>query len=78
MFVGYTGVARIVQRTCEAMNEAGIEDPYDAEAVRVLGVIDLPTIQPRHPEPAGGLPLRETAVTTFKASPVVDLDGSPE
>jgi len=47
MFVGYTGVARIVQRTCEAMNEAGIEDPYDAEAVPVLGVIDLPTIQPR-------------------------------
>jgi benzoyl-CoA 2,3-dioxygenase component B len=45
MFVGYTGVARIVQRTCEAMNEAGIDDPYDAEAVRALGVIDLPTIQ---------------------------------
>ena len=45
MFVGYTGVQRIVQRTCEAMNEAGIEDPYDAEAVRALGVIDLPTIQ---------------------------------
>lgn len=45
MFVGYTGVQRIVQRTCEAMSEAGIEDPYDAEAVRALGVIDLPTIQ---------------------------------
>ncbi len=45
MFVGYTGVQRIVQRTCEAMRNAGIEDPYDAEAVRALGVIDLPTIQ---------------------------------
>ena len=45
MFVGYTGVQRIVQRTCEAMSEAGIEDPYDSDAVRRLGVIDLPTIQ---------------------------------
>ena len=45
MFVGYTGVRRIVQRTCEAMNEAGIDDPYDVEAIRSLGVIDLPTIQ---------------------------------
>jgi benzoyl-CoA 2,3-dioxygenase component B len=45
MFVGESGVTRIVQRTCEAMREAGIEDPYDVEAVRALGVIDLPTIQ---------------------------------
>lgn len=45
MFVGETGVGRTVQRTCEAMNEAGISDPYDIEAVRALGVIDLPTIQ---------------------------------
>jgi benzoyl-CoA 2,3-dioxygenase component B len=45
MFVGETGVTRIVQRTCEAMKEAGIEDPNDVEAVRRLGVIDLPTIQ---------------------------------
>ena len=45
MFVGYTGVQRIVQRTCQAMSEAGIEDPYDTDAVRPLGVIDLPTIQ---------------------------------
>ena len=45
MFVGETGVGRIVQRTCEAMKEAGIEDPYDIQAVRNLGVIDLPTIQ---------------------------------
>ena len=45
MFVGETGVGRIVQRTCEAMREAGIDDPNDIDAVRKLGVIDLPTIQ---------------------------------
>ena len=45
MFVGYTGVQRIIERTCEAMGEAGIEDPFEIEAVRDLGVIDLPTIQ---------------------------------
>src|ERR1041385_6699279 len=45
MFVGETGVQRIVQRTCEAMREAGIDDPTDVERVRALGVIDLPTLQ---------------------------------
>ena len=45
MFVGETGVTRVIQRTCEAMKEAGITDPYDIERVRKLGVIDLPTIQ---------------------------------
>ncbi len=45
MFVGETGVGRTVQRTCEAMNEAGITDPTDIDKVRDLGVIDLPTIQ---------------------------------
>ena len=45
MFVGETGVGRTIQKTCEAMKEAGIEDPFDIEAVRALGVIDLPTIQ---------------------------------
>ena len=45
MFVGETGVQRIVERTCEAMKEAGIEDPSDVERVRALGVIDLPTFQ---------------------------------
>jgi benzoyl-CoA 2,3-dioxygenase component B len=45
MFVGETGVGRIVERTCTAMKEAGIEDAYDIEAVRKRGVIDLPTIQ---------------------------------
>src|SRR5688572_2407925 len=45
MFVGETGISRVVQRTCEAMREAGIEDPDEIEKVRKLGVIDLPTIQ---------------------------------
>jgi benzoyl-CoA 2,3-dioxygenase component B len=42
MFVGETGVSRIIQRTCDVMKENGIEDPPD---VRALGVIDLQTIQ---------------------------------
>lgn len=45
MFVGATGVGRIVKRTAEAMRNADIEDPYEAEQVRSLGVIDLPLIQ---------------------------------
>jgi benzoyl-CoA 2,3-dioxygenase component B len=45
MFVGETGVGRVIQRTCEAMTEAGITDPNEVEAVRALGVIDLPTLQ---------------------------------
>jgi benzoyl-CoA 2,3-dioxygenase component B len=45
MFVGETGIGRTVQRTCEAMKAAGIEDPNDIAKVRALGVIDLPTIQ---------------------------------
>ena len=45
MFVGETGVGRIVERTCTAMKDAGIEDAYDIEAVRKLGAIDLPIIQ---------------------------------
>jgi benzoyl-CoA 2,3-dioxygenase component B len=45
MFVGETGVGRVITRTCEAMKEAGISDPYDRERIRALGVIDLPTIQ---------------------------------
>ncbi len=45
MFVGETGVGRVIERTCEAMKAAGIEDPNDINKVRALGVIDLPTIQ---------------------------------
>jgi benzoyl-CoA 2,3-dioxygenase component B len=42
MFVGETGVGRIIQRTCEVMKQNNIEDPSD---VRAQGVIDLQTIQ---------------------------------
>lgn len=45
MFVGDSGVQRVVERTVQAMRDAGIDDPYDQAAVRKLGVIDLPTIQ---------------------------------
>ena len=45
MFVGETGVGRTIQATVEAMNKAGITDPFDINKVRDLGVIDLPTIQ---------------------------------
>jgi benzoyl-CoA 2,3-dioxygenase component B len=42
MFVGESGVARIIQRSCEIMNELKTDDPA---ALRAAGVIDLPTIQ---------------------------------
>src|SRR5438093_392197 len=42
MFVGETGIGRIVQRTADVMAEYRIENP---DQVRDLGVIDLPTIQ---------------------------------
>lgn len=45
MFVGETGVGRVIQRTCEAMIAAGITDPTDIAKIRALGVIDLPTLQ---------------------------------
>jgi len=45
MFVGETGVGRAIEATCAAMKAAGIEDPYHVNAVRKLGVIDLPTMQ---------------------------------
>jgi benzoyl-CoA 2,3-epoxidase subunit B len=42
MFVGETGVSRIIQRTCELMTKHKVDDPAD---VRALGAIDLETIQ---------------------------------
>jgi len=45
MFVGENGVSRIIERTCQAMREAGITDPEDRGSVRALGVIDLPLLQ---------------------------------
>jgi benzoyl-CoA 2,3-dioxygenase component B len=47
MFIGQSGVGRIIERTCAAMRAAGIDDPEDIERVRAQGVIDLPTIQKR-------------------------------
>lgn len=42
MFVGESGVSRVIQRTCDAMNELKTDDP---QKLRAAGVIDLPTIQ---------------------------------
>ncbi|MEO8040261.1 MAG: benzoyl-CoA 2,3-epoxidase subunit BoxB, partial [Betaproteobacteria bacterium] len=42
MFVGESGIARILQRTCETMVQHQTQDPAQ---LRALGVIDLPTIQ---------------------------------
>src|SRR3954452_23327318 len=42
MFVGETGVLRVVDRTAQQMKEHDIERPDD---VRKLGLIDLPTMQ---------------------------------
>lgn len=42
MFVGESGVARVIQRTCEVMNQLKTDEP---DKVRAAGVIDLPTIQ---------------------------------
>src|SRR5215204_6078710 len=45
MFVGETGVGRVLKRTCESMKAAGVEDLNAIAKVPALGVIDLPTIQ---------------------------------
>jgi benzoyl-CoA 2,3-dioxygenase component B len=42
MFVGETGIRRMVQRTCEVMQELQTDEPA---RLRAVGVIDLPTIQ---------------------------------
>jgi benzoyl-CoA 2,3-dioxygenase component B len=42
MFVGETGVLRVVERTAQQMKEHKVESP---DAVRRLGLIDLPTVQ---------------------------------
>ena len=42
MFVGDTGIQRVVRRTLEVMAELRTDDP---EAIRRAGAIDLPTIQ---------------------------------
>jgi len=42
MFVGESGVSRVVQRTCQVMNDLKTDDPVK---VRAAGAIDLGTIQ---------------------------------
>lgn len=42
MFVGESGISRVIQRTCQMMNELKTDDPAK---LRAAGVIDLPTIQ---------------------------------
>jgi benzoyl-CoA 2,3-dioxygenase component B len=42
MFVGATGIARVIRRSLEVMGELGTDDP---SAVRRAGAIDLPTVQ---------------------------------
>jgi benzoyl-CoA 2,3-dioxygenase component B len=42
MFVGESGVGRVIQRTCDVMNQLKTDD---VAKIRAQGVIDLPTIQ---------------------------------
>ena len=42
MFIGETGVGRVIQRSCEVMSELGTDDP---ERVRAAGAVDMPTLQ---------------------------------
>ncbi|MGO9497053.1 MAG: hypothetical protein ACLQA5_10175, partial [Solirubrobacteraceae bacterium] len=43
MYVGESGVARVIQRTCEVMAQHKTDDPT---RVRALGVVDLLPITP--------------------------------
>jgi benzoyl-CoA 2,3-dioxygenase component B len=42
MFVGESGISRVIQRTCQMMNELKTDD---VKKLRAAGVIDLPTVQ---------------------------------
>ena len=42
MFVGESGVSRVIQRTCDVMNQLKTDDPAK---IRAAGVIDLETLQ---------------------------------
>jgi benzoyl-CoA 2,3-epoxidase subunit B len=42
MFVGESGIGRVINRTCQVMNELKTDDP---QRLREAGVIDLPTLQ---------------------------------
>ena len=51
MFVGETGVGRTIQRTCEAMRAAGIEDPYEIDK-SPRARRDRPADHPEEAQPA--------------------------
>ena len=51
MFVGESGVGRIIARTCQAMKAAGLEDATDTAAVRAAGR-DRPAVDPAQDQPA--------------------------
>jgi benzoyl-CoA 2,3-dioxygenase component B len=42
MFVGESGVGRVIQRTCDVMNQLKTDD---VAKIRAAGAIDLPTLQ---------------------------------
>src|SRR5262249_10913377 len=42
MFVGDTGISRVIRRTLEVMKELGTDDPV---AIRTVGAVDSPSIQ---------------------------------
>jgi benzoyl-CoA 2,3-epoxidase subunit B len=42
MFVGESGIGRVINRTCAVMNELKTDDP---QKLRQAGVVDLPTLQ---------------------------------
>jgi len=42
MFVGETGLSRVVKRTLEVMKELGSDDPA---RIRAHGAVDLPLVQ---------------------------------
>jgi benzoyl-CoA 2,3-dioxygenase component B len=42
MFVGETGISRVIKRTLEVMKELGTDDP---QRLRSRGAVDLPTLQ---------------------------------
>ena len=42
MFIGETGVGRVIERTCQVMDELKTDDP---ERIREAGAVDMPTLQ---------------------------------
>ena len=42
MFIGETGVGRVIERSCQVMKELKTDDP---ERIRAAGAVDLPTLQ---------------------------------